>query len=146
MKNDIQPEASSSQPGKENSIDSTEPNHMNRRKFVELTATAGLAFTIVPRHVLGGKNYIPPSDKITLAYIGIGTQGIRELLPLLNVPEIQVVAVCDPNKEAVGYKDWGKDYLKDEIRKAIKKPDWNPGGDNSVAGGRDNGKSIVDTY
>ena len=90
----------------------TEPSTLKRRKFVELTASAALAFTIVPRHVLGGKGYIAPSDKITLAYIGLGTQGIREMLPLLEVPELQVAAVCDPNKEARGYKDWGKDYLR----------------------------------
>src|SRR5262245_44533618 len=78
---------------------------MNRRKFVELAASAAAAFTIVPRHVLGGRNFIAPSDKITLGYIGVGTQGIRELLPLLAVPEIQVTAVCDPVKEAIGYKD-----------------------------------------
>jgi len=120
-------------------------NDLTRRKFVEMTAAAGLAFTIVPRHVLG-RGYVAPSDKITLAYIGIGTQGIRELLPLLAVPEIQVVAVCDPNKEARGYRDWGINYLKDEIRKTIKKPDWGPGGDNTIPGGRDNGKDIVDTY
>jgi hypothetical protein len=122
------------------------PSEMNRRKFVELTTSAALAFTIVPRHVLGGKNYISPSDKLTLAYIGVGTQGIRELLPLLAVPQIQVIAVCDPNKEAKGYRDWGINYLKDEIRKAIKKPDWNPGGDNTIPGGRDNGIDIVNTY
>jgi len=120
-------------------------NDLTRRKFVEMTAAAGLAFTIVPRHVLG-RGYVAPSDKITLAYIGIGTQGIRELLPLLAVPEIQVVAVCDPNKEARGYRDWGINYLKDDIRKTIKKPDWNPGGDNTIPGGRDNGKDIVETY
>jgi hypothetical protein len=61
---------------------------------------------------IGWQNFIAPSDKITLAYIGIGTQGIRELLPMLAVPQIQVVAVCDPNKEARGYRDWGVDYLK----------------------------------
>jgi len=119
---------------------------LSRREFVSLTAAPALAFTIVPRHVLGGKGYIPPSDKITLAYIGVGTQGIRELLPLLAVPQIQVIAVCDPNQKAVGYKDWGKDYLKNEIRKTVNKPDWEPGGDNGVAGGRENGKSIVDLY
>src|SRR5215813_7492244 len=85
-------------------------SEMGRRKFVELTATAALGFTIVPRHVLG-KGYIPPSDKVTLAYIGTGTQGIREMLPMLTVPEIQIVAVCDPNKEARGYRDWGPTYL-----------------------------------
>jgi hypothetical protein len=120
-------------------------NTMHRRQFVELTAAAAMAFTIVPRHVLG-KGFVPPSDKITLAYIGMGTQGIRELLPLLAVPEIQVVAVCDPNKEAVGYRDWGTTYLRDEIRKAIKNPNWTPGGDNVIPGGRDNGKDIVDAY
>ncbi len=119
---------------------------INRRKFVEMTAVSAAAFTILPRHVLGGKNYIAPSDKITLAYIGMGTQGIRELLPMLAVPHIQVVAVCDPNKEARGYKDWGVDYLKTEVRKAIQNPDWTPGGDNLVAGGRENGKAIVDAY
>ena len=119
---------------------------LDRRKFVELAAGSALAFTILPRHVLGGAGYVAPSDKITLAYIGVGTQGIRELLPLLAVPQIQVVAVCDPNAKAVGYKDWGKDYLKNEIRKTINKADWEPGGDNGVAGGLENGKSIVDLY
>src|SRR5205085_9770894 len=67
-------------------------SQISRRKFVELTAATAAAFTIVPRHVLGGKNYVAPSDKITMAYIGVGTQGIRELLPLLAQPQIQVVA------------------------------------------------------
>lgn len=121
-------------------------SQMNRRKFVQLTATAAAGFTIVPRHVLGGKNYVAPSDKITLAYIGTGTQGIRELLPMLAVPTIQVVAVCDPNKNAVGYRDWGTDYLKNEVRKALNNQGWQPGGDNTIPGGRENGKSIVDSY
>jgi hypothetical protein len=119
---------------------------INRRKFVEVMATGALAFTIVPRHVLGGKNFIAPSDKITIAYVGCGTQGLRELLPMLSVPSIQVVAVCDPNREARGYRDWAKDWLRNEIRAAIKKADWNSGGDNMIPGGRENGKSIVDTY
>ena len=122
------------------------PHKLDRRKFVGMVATSALAFTIVPRHVLGGKNYIAPSDKITMGYIGMGTQGIRELLPMLAVPEIQVIAVCDPSKEARGYKDWSKDGLKNEIRKIINKPNWEPGGDNTIPGGRDNGKSIVDEY
>ena len=95
-----------------------------------MAATSAAAFTILPRHVLGGKGYIAPSDKITMGYIGTGTQGIRELLPMLEIPAIQVIAVCDPSKEARGYKDWSKEGLKNEIRKTIKKPDWEPGGDN----------------
>lgn len=57
---------------------------INRRKFVETMAVSAIGFTILPRHVLGGKNFVAPSDKITLAYIGVGTQGIRELLPLFG--------------------------------------------------------------
>jgi len=119
---------------------------INRRKFIQTAATGALALTIVPRHVLGGTGHVAPSDKVTLAYVGCGTQGLREMLPLLAVPSIQIVAVCDPNQYAVGYRDWSKNGIRDEVRAAIGKPDWNPGGDNSVAGGRDNGKDIVDTY
>ena len=109
-------------------------------------ASTALAFTIVPRHVLGGTDQIAPSDKITLAYIGVGTQGLREMLPLLRTPELQIIAVCDPNKVATGYRDWGRDYLKDEVKKTLNNPGWNCGGDNVVPGGRDNAKDIIDTY
>jgi hypothetical protein len=121
-------------------------NHINRRRFVEMAATSAIGFTILPRHVLGGKGYIAPSDTINLAYIGIGTQGIREMLPMLGVGGIRIVAVCDPSKNAIGYRDWAKEWLKNEIRKTIQKSDWEPGGDNLIPGGRDNGKSIVDTF
>lgn len=119
---------------------------IDRRKFIKTAATGALALTIVPRHVLGGANYVAPSDKLTLAYVGCGTQGMREILPLLAVPSIQIVAVCDPNQYAVGYRDWSKNGIRDEVRKTIGKPDWNPGGDNTVAGGRDNAKDIVDSF
>jgi hypothetical protein len=144
MKNDIQQrlETSSQTDASNNVVPS---NNMNRRKFVAMT-TAAVGFAIVPRHVLGGQSFVAPSDKITLGYIGLGTQGIREMLPLLAVPEIQVVAVCDPNKEARGYRDWGVTYLRDEIRRALKKSDWTPGGENTIPGGLDNGKNIVETY
>ena len=123
-----------------------QPSTLSRRKFVEMASSAAIAFTILPRHVLGGKGYIAPSDKITLAYIGIGTQGINEMLPMLAVPEIQIVSVCDPNKDAIGYRDWSNDGLKNAVRKAINKPDWQPGGDNTIPGGREVGKDIVNSY
>ncbi|HEY9003419.1 MAG TPA: Gfo/Idh/MocA family oxidoreductase [Mucilaginibacter sp.] len=119
---------------------------IDRRHFIKTAATGALALTIVPRHVLGGQGYIAPSDKLTLAYVGCGTQGMREIQPLLAVPSIQIVAVCDPNQYAVGYRDWSKFGIRDEVRKTLNKPDWSPGGDNTVVGGRDNAKDIVDTY
>src|SRR5438046_9457053 len=116
MKKDATTNSTSSE--KEAAGNNEKKSEMDRRKFVGLTATAALGFTIVPRHVLG-KGYIPPSDKITLAYIGTGTEGIREMLPMLTVPEIQIVAVCDPNKEARGYRDWGPTYLSGARQKAL---------------------------
>ncbi|MCX6237468.1 MAG: Gfo/Idh/MocA family oxidoreductase [Bacteroidia bacterium] len=119
---------------------------VNRRSFVGIIASTAAAITIVPRHILGGIGFIAPSDKTTLAYIGVGTQGLRELLPLLNIPKLQIIAVCDPQKEATGYLDWGKDGLRDEIRNKLINPGWSSGGDNTIPGGRDNGKAIVDEF
>ncbi|MDP2890336.1 MAG: gfo/Idh/MocA family oxidoreductase, partial [Bacteroidota bacterium] len=95
---------------------SSRKNQLTRRKFIGGIATSAMALTILPRHVLGGTGFVAPSDKITLAYIGAGTQGLRELLPLLSIPELQIVAVCDPQKYATGYLDWDKNGLRDEIR------------------------------
>lgn len=117
---------------------------MDRRRFLETAAGAAAAFTIVPRHVLGGTQYVAPSDKITLAYIGIGTQGIRELLELLTCDDIRVVAVCDPNKDSNNYVDWSKTELRDDIRKFMEKPDWRAGSE-GIPGGREVGREIVET-
>ncbi len=121
-------------------------SNIDRRKFVKVAATGALAFSIMPRHVLGGPGHVAPSDKLTLAYVGCGTQGFREMMPMLAVPNIQIVAVCDPNQYAIGYRDWSPNGIRDTIRTTIGKADWTPGGDNTVPGGRDNGKDIVDTY
>ena len=52
---------------------------INRRDFIGTTAKAMAGFMIVPRYVLGGKKpdgslYIPPSDVISLGFIGAGKQ------------------------------------------------------------------------
>jgi hypothetical protein len=48
---------------------------ISRREFVPGAATAISAFTILPRHVLGGAGYVPPSDKLNIAGIGVGGMG-----------------------------------------------------------------------
>src|SRR2546429_9653319 len=95
---------------------------LSRRKFMLAGGAAAAAFTIVPRHVLGGPGFVPPSEKITLAYIGCGTQGLREMHAMLTLPEVQIVAVCDPVKESHDYVDWSKDGLRSEISNALDKP------------------------
>jgi hypothetical protein len=43
-----------------------------RRQFIATTSAAAAAFTIVPRHVLGGTQFVAPSDKVNVALIGAG--------------------------------------------------------------------------
>ena len=118
---------------------------INRREFVKSTAAASVAFTIIPRSVLGGPGFLAPSDKINLAYIGCGTQGLREMCELITNPELQIVSVCDPNKLSTNYIDWSPNGIRDGIRKVLENPSW---GENytGIPGGRDIGKELVDTY
>lgn len=117
----------------------------NRREFISTAAAASVAFTIIPRNVLGGPGHIAPSDKINLAYIGCGTQGLREMCELITNPELQIVSVCDPNKFTTNYIDWSPHGIRDGIRRVLENPRW---GENysGIPGGRDIGKELVDTY
>lgn len=124
----------------------SEANSIDRRNFIGGVTTAVIGLTIVPSHVMGGSRHVPPSDKINMAYIGVGTQGLRELPALLKLPEVQVTAVCDPQKEAIGYYDWNASGLLNELRKTIDNPNWKCGGDNRIPGGLNNGKEIIDAY
>jgi hypothetical protein len=118
---------------------------MNRREFLTGAAATAATFTIVPRHVLGGSGFVAPSDKITLACIGFGTQAIREIGGILASPDVQVVSVCDVEKDGVNYLEWGKNQIRDGIRRLIENPTWREGF-NHVPGGRDVGKEVVEAY
>jgi hypothetical protein len=118
---------------------------INRREFLGSAAAASLAFTIVPRHVLGGPGYIAPSDKITLGYIGCGTQGLREMASLIANPALQIVAVCDPNKFSTDYVDWSLNDVRDTIRRITGDNSWGSG-IVGIPGGRDVGQELVQKY
>jgi hypothetical protein len=120
-------------------------NAMNRRKFIGSAVTSAAAITVVPRHVLGGRGFIAPSDKLTVANVGCGTQGLRELPGMLQNPELQVVAVCDVNKFTTDYLDWSPHGLRDSIRNTLDDPEWGSQY-KGIAGGRDIGKEYVETY
>ena len=64
---------------------------ISRRDFLGATATAA-AFTIVPRHVLGGARHVPPSEKLNIAGVGIGGRGEGDLD---EVGSENIVALCD---------------------------------------------------
>lgn len=118
--------------------------HMNRRRFLGSTMAAS-AFTIVPGHVLGKNGQVAPSDKITLAHIGMGTQSIRELEGLLSEPRIQIFAICDPNKDSNNYVEWGKNEIRSRIQRMLDDPEWRKN-ESGCPGGREVGREIVETY
>lgn len=83
----------------------TRDRRVPRRAFLAGAAAAS-ALAIVPRHVLGGPGNVAPSEKTTLAGIGTGGQGMQNMATFQEFPEIQVVAVCDVNREGGGYLSW----------------------------------------
>jgi predicted dehydrogenase len=72
---------------------------INRRKFIGNSATAALAFTVVPRHVLGGKGVVAPGDQIRLGYIGVGKQSHSLLADIGSCKETIVLAACDVDQK-----------------------------------------------
>ena len=70
-----------------------------RRGFLKGAAAAAVP-CFVPSSVLGGKDEVPPSERVVVGYIGTGLQGLNVNLPgLLGCAQAQVVAVCDVWKD-----------------------------------------------
>jgi myo-inositol 2-dehydrogenase/D-chiro-inositol 1-dehydrogenase len=63
---------------------------LSRRAFLK-TSVAAAAWTIVPRRVLGGPGFTPPSDELTKAIIGVGGMGLGHI----KYEGARLVAVCD---------------------------------------------------
>ncbi len=118
---------------------------INRRTFLKGLAAAS-AFTIVPRRVLGGRGFVAPSDTILLAQVGCGTQAQRQVnAGLVRRPDLQFVAVVDPNKDSQNYVDWGRWGNRDAIRRVLEDPSWGAK-DKGIRAGRDVAKRIMETY
>ena len=71
-------------------------NKNKRRTFIKKTATAGLGLTIVPRHILGGKGWVAPSDRVNIGLIGAGGRGKNNLKQLFRLDDVRTIALADP--------------------------------------------------
>jgi len=69
-----------------------------RRRFIA-RASAAAAVTLVPRHVLGGPGFVAPSDKVNVALIGAGGQGLHNARALFQEKDCQVIAIADPAED-----------------------------------------------
>ncbi len=90
---------------------------LSRRKFVAGTTGAALSAMIVPRHVLGGPGYQPPSDTLNFALIGCGGQGKTDSGELVANGQ-NMVALCDV--------DFG--YVDREVANLTRQREGRPGG------------------
>lgn len=82
----------------------------SRRQFLTHTAAAAgaIAFpTIIPATALGRANRVAPSERITLGVIGTGNQGTNDIKSFLRDERVQIVAICDVNRESAGYWNGG---------------------------------------
>jgi myo-inositol 2-dehydrogenase/D-chiro-inositol 1-dehydrogenase len=95
---------------------------LTRRQFIGRTLTAAAALTIVPRRVLGGPGYTPPSDMLTKAVIGVGGMGRAHLA----YPGATLLAVCDVDadhlKSALEISGAGVRGYRD-FREVLERPD-----------------------
>src|SRR5512139_2599325 len=100
---------------------------LTRRTFLANAGLAAGAISVVPRHVLGGAKHVSPNEKINVAYVGCGTQGLRQLMPALEKPDLRIVAVCDPNRKSDDYPEWGRHEVNQKVAKFLDAPNWASG-------------------
>jgi predicted dehydrogenase len=81
-----------------------------RRSFIKQAGLAAAAFTIVPRSVIGGKDFIAPSDTLYIAGIGVGGKGSSDLTGFAGSidgktkgnPKAKIAFLCDVDERMMG--------------------------------------------
>jgi len=118
---------------------------INRRQFIATAAGASAAAAVLPRQVLGGAGFVAPSDRLNAALVGSGTQALRQLMTdWLPREDLQIVAICDPNKDSDDYRDWSPHGLRNAVRRFINNPNW--GSKTGIRAGREAGRELVEAY
>ncbi len=106
---------------------------LSRRRFLGRTAAAAgsLALpTVIPASVLGADGHVAPSNRITVAQIGLGVMGRGHVRRLAFDPTVELLAVCDVDrtrlesthasvadarKRCTAYNDYREILARDDI-------------------------------
>jgi predicted dehydrogenase len=126
----------------------TQTAKATRREFLEGSLVAAAAFTILPRQEVQageGRGRVGPNDKIAIACIGVGAQGTRVMMDFLKMPDVQVVAVCDVNRESSDYSEWGQGELVGKERRLLNDATWGSDWKGPTCG-REPARRLVDAY
>ena len=94
---------------------------MSRRNFVINTAAAVAAFTIVPRHVLGGPGYQAPSDTLNIAGIGVGGMGRNNVRSCAQTENIYALCDVDEKYAAKCFNEYPKAKKYTDYREMLEK-------------------------
>ena len=68
----------------------------SRRRFLKAAAGGIAAFHIVPRHVLGGRGFVPPSETVNVAIVGAGGRGHQNARDLMKLDDVRITCIADP--------------------------------------------------
>jgi predicted dehydrogenase len=71
-------------------------NH-SRRSFLKNSSLGLLGFSILPNYIKSA-----PSDKLRIAHIGLGGMGNNHMEWFANIPEVEIVALCDVDANHLG--------------------------------------------
>ena len=96
----------------------------SRRSFIKKSSAIGLGVFIIPRHVLGGKGFIAPSDQLNIAAIGSGGKGISDISNAAVNGRERISALCDVDfsgSASQTVKNFPKAKLFDDYRKMLDK-------------------------
>ena len=70
-------------------------------------------------HLSAGEFWIDRKSAANIAFIGVGSQGLRVMLRFLKEPDVQGVAVCDPNKASADYPQWDTHEFCKSVRNLL---------------------------
>lgn len=97
----------------------------SRRSFLKTSIASLATISIVPRHVLGGAGFTPPSEVLTRAVIGTGGMGMGHVTSINTA--CKLLAVCDLDEKHLanalkaggpdckGYKDYREVLARKDI-------------------------------
>jgi len=77
--------------------------YIRRRKFLKdslgaVTAVVGFPY-VIPSSVIGAGGRTPPSERIAMGFVGVGSMGGGHLRTFLGYEDVRVVAMCDLRKK-----------------------------------------------